>query len=65
MKKLLICGLTALTVFAFSTSAFAGNAVSELATTKGGQSVAECAQKMDKGVSECAKMDVCMHAMNQ
>lgn len=65
MKKLLTFGLTALTIFAFSTAAFAGNAVSEMATTKGGQHVAECAKKMDKGISECAKMEICMHSMNQ
>jgi hypothetical protein len=30
-----------------------------MATTKGGKHVAECAQKMDKGISECAKLEEC------
>ena len=32
---------------AFSNTAFASTAVSQMATNKGGQAVAKCAQKMD------------------
>ena len=54
MKKYLAVTALGLLLAATSTSpAFAANKVSELATTKGGQSVAECAQKMNKGISEC------------
>lgn len=63
MKKLLIVFTTTALTLTFASFAFAGNAVSEMATTKGGQHVAECAQNMDKGVSECAQMTVCQHVM--
>ena len=60
MKKLLTIALTGVMLLSFSGFAFAANAVSEMATTKGGKHVAECAQSMDKGVSECAKAPECV-----
>ena len=65
MKKSLLVSVTCLAMLLISsTSAFAQNAVSEMATGKGGQHIAECAKKMDKGISECAKLDECsLHAM--
>ncbi len=59
MKKIAILVSTAAMVLSFSSFAFAQNAVSQMATTHGGKAVAQCAQAMDKGVSECAKMPVC------
>ncbi|HSQ34306.1 MAG TPA: hypothetical protein VLM81_05470 [Peptostreptococcaceae bacterium] len=63
MKKLLSITLVGMALLASSTSAFAVNKVSEMATTKGGQHVAECAQKMDKGISECLQMLECKDGM--
>jgi hypothetical protein len=59
VKKIITLVAAGIMIFAFSTNAFAASAVSQMAVTKGGQHVAECAQDMDKGVSECAKMPVC------
>jgi hypothetical protein len=59
MKKFLLASLTGCLFLAFSGSALAANAVSQMATTEGGKHVAQCAQEMDKGVSECAKMAEC------
>ena len=59
MKKLLTVAFTGLMLVTLSSSAFAANAVSQMAVNKGGQHVAECAQKMDRGISHCAKMDEC------
>lgn len=59
MKKAITLTLTLVFLLAFSNVAFAANAVSEMATNKGGQHVAQCAQSMDKGVSKCAQMRVC------
>lgn len=59
MKKIFTIITTGFMVLAFSSSAFASTAVSEMAITKGGQAVAQCAQTMDKGVSECAQMPIC------
>lgn len=63
MKKSFIILATIALTFTFSSIAFAGNAVSEMALAKGGQHVAQCAQEMGKGVSECAKMTICQHVM--
>jgi len=46
-------------IMAFSSTAFASTEVSQMAIEKGGQAVAQCAQLMDKGVSECALMPIC------
>ena len=63
MKKILsICALV-LTLLTASTQVFASSHVAEMATSKGGQHVAECAQMMDKGVSECAKLVACEKEM--
>lgn len=51
--------LLGIMVFASSNSVFAANNVSRMATTKGGQHVAECAQKMDRGISDCVQMIEC------
>lgn len=63
MKKILSASALALTLISLSTQVFAASHVSELATTKGGRHVAECAQKMDKGISECAKLVECTEGM--
>jgi hypothetical protein len=63
MKKVLVLSAIAITLFASSTQVFAANLVSDMATTNGGQHVADCAQKMDKGVSECAKLVECEKGM--
>lgn len=59
MKKIATVITTGLMVLAFSSTAFASTAVSEMARNKGGQTVAQCAQTMDIGVSECAQMLIC------
>ncbi|HBV87183.1 hypothetical protein [Desulfosporosinus sp.] len=59
MKKIATVITTGLMVLAFSSNAFASTAVSEMARSKGGQAVAQCAQAMDKGVSECAQKPIC------
>lgn len=59
MKKSIILTLALLFVLTFSSAAFASNGVSQMTTTTGGLSVAECAKAMLKGVSECAQMPVC------
>ena len=63
MKKLLSIAVVGVMFLASSNSAFAANHVSEIANTKGGQHVAECAKKMDKGVSECVKLPQCQNEM--
>lgn len=60
MKKLISISALSLLIFAASSSTFAANNVSNMATQKGGQHVAQCAQTMERGVSECAKMNICM-----
>ncbi|KJS22093.1 MAG: hypothetical protein VR72_07425 [Clostridiaceae bacterium BRH_c20a] len=60
MKKLFTIALTGVMLLSFTGFAFAANAVSDMATTKGGQHVAKCAQSMDKGISECAKAPECV-----
>ena len=59
MKKIITIITTGLMVLAFSSTAFASTAVSEMAKDKGGQAVAHCAKTMDRGVSECAHMPIC------
>ncbi len=61
MRKLLTIVTTLLFLLTFTSTAFAANAVSQMATTKGGQHVAQCAQTMEKGVSDCAQMTVCVN----
>jgi hypothetical protein len=63
MKKLLSIAAVGVMLLASSNSAFAENAVSKMANTKGGKSVAQCAKEMDKGVSECAKLPECQDGM--
>ena len=63
MKKLFSASALVLVLLASSTQVFATNHVARMATTKGGRHVAECAQKMDKGVSECAKLIECAKEM--
>ncbi len=60
MKKFLSVSALSLLILAASSSTFAANNVSNIATQKGGQHVAECAQTMERGVSECAKVNICM-----
>lgn len=59
MKKIVTVITTGLMVLAFSSTVFASTAISEMARNMGGQAVAQCAQTMDKGVSECARMLIC------
>jgi hypothetical protein len=59
MKKLLSITIVGMALLASSNSVFAANAVSTMATTKGGQDIAQCAKTMDKGISECAKLPEC------
>lgn len=59
MKKLTLAVTTSLFLLAFAGNAMASTAVSQMATANGGQTVAECAQSMDQGVSECAQNPIC------
>lgn len=59
MKKLLGIALLGITLLSTSTTAYAANTVSQTAVNNGGQSVAECARMMDKGVSECLQSSSC------
>jgi len=63
MKKLLSITLVGMALLASSNSVFAATHVSEMANTKGGQHVVQCAKKMDKGVSECVKLPQCQDGM--
>jgi hypothetical protein len=63
MKKIFAASVLALTLLALPTEVFAASRVAEMATTKGGRHVAECAQKMDRGVSVCARMVECPKEM--
>ncbi len=60
MKKIMSISILSLIILASSGSTFAANTVSNMATVKGGQHVAECAQKMDRGISGCIQMTECM-----
>jgi hypothetical protein len=53
MKKLFAAAILAVTLIGASGTAFAANNVSKEAVTLGGQTVAQCAQMMDRGVSQC------------
>ena len=60
MKKSLVILIAAVVIFSASPKqAYAANMVSEMAVNKGGQSVAECARTMEKGISECVKALEC------
>lgn len=59
MKKLFSIALLGVIFIASANSAFAANNISNIATTKGGQHVAHCAQEMDKGVSQCVQATEC------
>lgn len=59
MKKHLILSMVALLIMGSSSTAFAANNVSRMATLKGGQHVAQCAQEMEFGISSCIQMPVC------
>lgn len=54
MKKILFLFIAAAVILAPTQKVYAVNMVSEMAVTKGGQSVAECAKSMDRGISNCA-----------
>ena len=60
MKKTIAAGMLSLLLIASGSQSFAANAVSNMATEKGGRAVAECAQNMDRGVSECARHTECV-----
>lgn len=59
MKRITITLATGLFLLAFAGNVMASNAVSQMAVESGGQSVADCAQNMDLGVSECAQLLIC------
>jgi len=59
MKKVTSIMVVGMILLSSSNSVFAANNISKMATTKGGQHVAQCAQQMDKGVSECVQMPEC------
>jgi len=59
MKKFASIMVVGMILLSSSNSVFAANNISRMATTKGGQHVAQCAQEMDKGVSECVQMPEC------
>lgn len=60
MKKLIMVAVFSLVLLVSTSQAFAANNVSQMAVTEGGQAVAKCAQTMEKGVSECAKISECI-----
>lgn len=60
MKKIMSLSILSLIILASSGSTFAANNVSSMAILKGGQHVAECAQKMERGVSGCLQTTECM-----
>lgn len=60
MKKTIAAGMLSLLIIASGSQSFATNAVSSMATEKGGRAVAECAQTMNRGVSECARHVECV-----
>lgn len=53
MKKLFAAAVLAVTLIGASGTAFAANNVSREAVNSGGQSVAQCARMMERGVSQC------------
>lgn len=59
MKKTFFALIATLIIFGSSSQVYAVNMVSEMAVNKGGQSVAECARTMEKGISECTKVLEC------
>ncbi|MFZ5351096.1 MAG: hypothetical protein ACOZCL_00080 [Bacillota bacterium] len=59
MKKIITLVIAFAIMSASSMFVFADNAVSNMAVEKGGMHIAQCAKMMDKGISECAKMDIC------
>jgi len=59
MKRFASFMVVGMILLSSSNSVFAANNISKMATTKGGQHVAQCAQQMDKGVSECIQMSEC------
>jgi len=59
MKKYLVLSIITMSILASSSSVFAANNVSRMATTKGGQHVAQCAQEMERGISHCLQMSEC------
>jgi hypothetical protein len=59
MKKLLAIAVLGVTLLSASSTAYAANNVSQMAVNKGGRSVAECAQMMERGVSQCVNASTC------
>jgi hypothetical protein len=59
MKKLFAIAILGVTLLSSSNTAYAANNISQLAVNKGGRSVAECAQMMDRGVSQCVNASTC------
>jgi hypothetical protein len=57
MKKFFTMSILSLIILASSSSSFAANNVSKMATEEGGRHVAHCAQMMDRGVSHCLQME--------
>lgn len=59
VKKIFTIITTGFMIMAFSSTAFASTEVSQMAIKNGGQAVAQCAQTMEKGVSQCAQISIC------
>jgi hypothetical protein len=53
MKKKIALAILAITLIGTSGTALAANNISKEAVSLGGQSVAQCAQMMKRGVSQC------------
>ncbi len=63
MKKMVVTLILGVVLLASANSVFASNNVSRMATMKGGQHVAECAQKMQQGISQCVQNLECANNM--
>jgi len=61
LKKIMSLSVLSLLILLSSSTTFAANNVSRMATTKGGLHVAQFAQQMDLGISECLQMLECIH----
>ncbi|MCR3955529.1 MAG: hypothetical protein NUK57_04475 [Gudongella sp.] len=61
MKKFMSLSVLSLLILLSSSTTFAANNVSRMATTKGGLLIAQCAQEMDLGISQCLQMPECIH----
>lgn len=59
MKKLFAIAILSAALLTTYSTAYAATSVSQTAVNNGGQSVAACAQMMNKGVSQCLNASGC------